>query len=431
MTRITVETIRKEVQNRADEIIDWLKTLVRFRSENRPPGGEEGPAQEFIADECSSIDMEVDIFAPDEVAGIQDHSSWLPGRNYGNRRKNVVGRWNGNKNGRSLLLSGHVDVAPFEPGDWPVCQPFEPVIKNGRMYGRGTADMKGGLAAAFWALRLLRDLGFQPAGDILFESVVDEEFASGNGTLAARMRGHNADIVLVPEPTQMEICPACLGGLVGELTIIGKSGIPFTGHAIPNPITGAARAVELFGQWERKWRSENSHPLFKGPGKELKIMIWKIDSTLPGQFTQMGMPLQVNLSWAVWCYPGTTEDEILQRLMAYWQKHAESDPALRPFKVALEKTFHFVRPWETSPKHPAVKALVRAFRDVGGDPVISGAPISCDLGIYGEFGKMPAVLLGPRCDNLHATDEWVEIRDIISLTEIFACLALFWCGTKG
>ncbi len=268
-------------------------------------------------------------------------------------------------------------------------------------------------------MRLLRDLGFQSAGDILFESVVDEELASGNGTLAARMRGHNADIVLVPEPTQMEICPACLGGLVGELTIIGKSGIPFTGHAIPNPITGAARAVELFGQWERKWRSENSHPLFKGPGKELKIMIWKIDSTLPEQFTQMGMPLQVNLSWAVWCYPGTTEDEILQRLMAYWQKHAESDPALRPFKVALEKTFHFVRPWETSPKHPAVKALVRAFRDVGGDPVISGAPISCDLGIYGEFGKMPAVLLGPRCDNLHATDEWVEIRDIISLTEIF------------
>jgi acetylornithine deacetylase len=327
------------------------------------------------------------------------------------------------------LLSGHSDVAPFEPDNWKTCRPYGPLVKDGRLYGRGSADMKGGLAAAFWALKILGELGFRPAGDIMFESVVDEEFASGNGTLAARLRGHNANLAVVAEPTRMEVCPACLGAFLGDLTLGGKAGMPYMGEAIANPINGAARAIKFFEDWQGKWRAQNRHPLFSEPGKDLNVLLWRVDSTKPGEFTQMGTPLVTKISWIVWCHPGMTEEEFYRRFRAYWQECAASEPALAPFDLKLERDFHFVKPWETPVDDPAVQAVIAAFKQCQGSaPKVGGAPFSCDLAVYGEVGRMPALLLGPRGDNLHAPDEWVPIEDILALTGIYANLAVRWCG---
>ena len=425
---VSRETISKAVESRADEIIDWLKTAVRFPSENRPPDGNEGPFQEFIAEQCRTMDLELDVFSPEDVSDIQSHPYWLPSRNYDGGRKNVVARWRGSGQGKSILFSGHADVAPFEPDDWKVCRPYEPEIKDGRLYGRGSADMKGGLAAAFWAMRVLKELGFEPAGDVIFESLVDEEFAGGNGTLAARLRGHNVDLAVIPEPTQMQICPACFGALLGDLTITGQAGMPYTGTQIANPATGAARAIELFGIWQELWRAENSHPLFNEPGKELNALVWKIDSTRQGEFTQLGTPIQVKMSWVIWCHPGTTEEEFFGRFEAFWKEHAESDPVLRQFEVKLERTHHFVRPWETPTDDPGVQAVSVALESAGHSSSLSGAPFSCDLGVYGQVGQMPCALLGPHGGNLHAPDEWTSIEDILTLTVTFAQLVSSWCG---
>lgn len=432
MKKIETDAIRRVVGNRTGDIEQWLKALVRIPSENRPPGGNEGPAQEFIESECRNIGLEVDVFSPDEIPEIKKHASWLSGRRYGKKRRNVVARWKGKGGGRSILFSGHVDVAPFEPDNWKACRPFEPVEKNGRLYGRGTADMKGGLASAFWAIRILKDIGFEPGGDILFESLVDEEFAGGNGTLAARLRGHNADMAVIPEATRMEICPACLGAFLGELTLAGKAGMPYMGSAIPNPISGAARAIELFAEWEKKWRKENRHPLFTAPGKELNTLLWRIDSTQHGEFTQMGTPLIARIAWIVWCHPGLTEEEFYRKFRSFWQGHAASDPALTPFSLKLEPEFHYVKPWETPADSPAVRAVADAFQRYEKTvPSIGGAPFSSDFSIYGESGNMPAVLLGPRGDNLHAPDEWVELNDVFSLAGIFAGLSSVWTAPQG
>ena len=455
MSAITADMIRAAVKARADEIIAWTKVLISFPSENRPPDGTEEAAQRFIAAECRKLGLELDVFSPEEVPDIQKHPAWLAGRKYDNGRKNVVARWQGGRGeqaraalrarsarkvqvarredyaggGKSVLFSGHVDVAPFEPDNWKECEPYEPVVKDGRLYGRGAADMKGGQAAAFWALRILQDLGFEPGGDILFESLVDEEFAGGNGTLAARLRGHNADLAIVGEPTRMEVCPACFGAFLGNFTLSGKAGMPFMGTAIANPIVGAARAIRFFEEWQERWRAQNHHPMFTDPGKELNCLLWKIDSTTPGEFTQMGTPLLTKISWIVWCHPGMTEDEFYRRFRAFWKERAAAEPALAPFEMKIEPDFHFVKPWETPATDPAVQAAVKAFGEYQGSaPKVGGAPFSCDLAHYGETGRMPAVLLGPRGDNLHAPDEWVPIEDILSLTGIYATLAARWCG---
>jgi len=427
VSEVNAGSIRDAVARRADEVIEWTKALVRFPSENCPPDGAEAEVQTFIARACREEGLEVDRFRPDEVGRIQEHPFWLPGRNYPQGREDVVARWKGQGDGRSLLLSGHADVVPLVPDNWRACRPYDPVVKDGRLYGRGSADMKGGLAAQFWALRILHELGFRPAGDILFESVVDEEFAGGNGTLAARLRGHNADLAVIAEPTCMQLGTACFGAFLGSLTVSGKAGMPYAGEAIANPIFGAARAVQLFGEFQEVWRAQNSHPLFARPGKELNVLPWMIDSNRPDEFTQMGTPLQVKIRWIVWCHPGLTEQEFYPRFGTFWNKHAESDPALQPFEVKLEREYHFVRPWETPVESPAVQAVAAALKSCGVKPDICGMQFSCDLALYGEIGNMPAVLLGPRGGNLHAPDEYVVVEDLLKLTEVYAGLAAEWC----
>ena len=422
-----LDDIRREVDRRKGEILDWAKELISFDSENRPPDGNEGGAQTFIADACKRAGLEVDEFTPASVADIEKHPSWLEGRNYPDDRRNVVSRWKGSGGGRSLLLTGHIDVAPFEPDDWQITRPFSPLVREGRLYGRGAADLKGGLAAAFMAVKLLREIGFQPRGDILFESLVDEEFAGGNGTLAARLKGYNADFAVLTEPTRMELCTACLGAFLGDLTLYGKAGIPYMGFSIPNPIFGAARAVELFGCWQEEWRGQNSHPLFAERGKELNVVLWDIDSKTPGEFTQLGIPLSTKISWVVWCYPGMTEEEFYRRFEHYWEEAALRDELLKLFKIDLKKTYHYVRPWETDRDADGVKWLIDAYGAYTGEEArVGGAPLSCDMAIYGEH--MPVMILGPRGDNLHAPDEWVLIEDLYTLAGVFAWLAVQWCG---
>jgi acetylornithine deacetylase len=429
MSVIDRRAIVSAVEKHRDDIVAWTETLIRFASENRPPTGSEGDAQEFLAHETAKCGWSTDMFRPDEVNGIEKHPVWLKGRDYSNNRRNVVARWKGSGGSRSLLYSGHMDVAPYEPDNWKVCRPYEPVVRDGRLYGRGSCDMKGGLASVFWSLKILNELGFEPKGDIIFESVVDEEFAGGNGTLASRLKGYNADLAVLTEPTRMEVCPASLGAFLGDLVIEGKGGMPYMGVSIPNPISGAARVIDLFSEWQEKWREMNRHPLFTEPGKELNVILWNIDSKVPDEFTQLGTPLITKLSWIIWCYPGMTEQQFYHHFEEFWSHHAKTDQRLKPFKLEIVPTHHYVKAWETDSQDQAVKKVVEIVREyTGEEPRVGGASFSCDLAIYGENGNMPAVIIGPRGDNLHAPDEWVLIEDIVTLTGIFALLTVSWCG---
>jgi acetylornithine deacetylase len=428
MRAIDKDLIKEEIDKKKENIIDWTKKLISIPSENRPPFGFEKEAQDFFHQELSALGLTIDMFSPDEINGIQSHPYWLPGRKYGIERQNIVAKWPGSENGRSLLFSGHSDVAPAAPGKWEQSKPFEPIVVREKLYGRGAADMKGGMAAAFWALKILKDLGFEPQGDIIFESVVDEEFAGGNGTLASRLKGYNTDLAVLTEPTRMEACIACLGAFLGEIVLKGKSGMPFMGNLIPNPIYGASKIIEIFKSWEDKWVSSNKHPLFSGKDKELKILIWDIASNNPDEFTQMGTPSFTRLSWIVWCYPGEDEDLFMMHFKKFWQDQALKNSDLRLFDMDIKQTYHYVRPWETSIENIGVSELINSYREYTKTvPVVSGAPFSCDYALYGDTGDMPTVILGPRGDNLHGPDEWVLLDDIFALTGIFANLALKWC----
>src|SRR5262249_29081936 len=159
---------------------DLLAELVRADSTNPdlvPGGAGEGEVARILADRMTRIGLEVDVW--DAAPG----------------RPNVVGRLRGTGGGRSLMLCGHTDVVAGEPSQ------FEPRIEAGRMYGRGTNDMKAGIAASVGAVeRLVSD---PPAGDVLVACVIDEEWASlGAEALVAR---YGADGAVLPEQTDLEV----------------------------------------------------------------------------------------------------------------------------------------------------------------------------------------------------------------------------------
>lgn len=451
MTRPDATTLREAIEDHREDIVEWTSRFVTFASENRPPGGAESKAQGWFHDHCADIGLEVDRFSPLAVPDIRHHPHWLSSRDYPPGRDNVVAIWQNGSNadaagtdrapptapgqdgparvpGPSLLFSGHTDVAPREPGEWKVCAPFTPVVQDGRLYGRGTADMKGGIAAAYWAIRVLKELTVEPAGTVILEAVVDEEFAGGNGTLASRLRGYNADLAVYMEPSGMELCTAGLGAFLGDMTITGQAGMPYTGHDFSNPVFGMGRAIQLFDDWLKQWRARSAHPLFDPEKKPLNLVLWDLTSNAADTPAQMGTPEIAKVSWIVWCHPGTEEADFYREFRHFWQEHFTRDEMLTGFEYAITPTYHYVQPWETDPSTEMVGKLTRAYRTYSGtQPAPTGAPFSSDLAVYGRYGGMPSVILGPRGDNLHGPNEWVLIDDLCELTGIFAQLILDHC----
>src|SRR5919108_1834799 len=214
------EAINGWVEDNRRTILDLNRALVSIPSENRYPDGDEEGVQRFVEGLLEDLDCETETFLPTDVPGLAEHPAYLGGRNY-EGRPNVVGKKKGAGGGRTILFSGHVDTVPRGEDPWSV-DPFCGLTEGGKQYGLGIFDMKGGMAAAMMALRALNELDIHLEGDVTIETVVDEEFGGANGTLACRLRGYEADVAIVPEPSNLAICPQNQGGGMFRISFVGK-----------------------------------------------------------------------------------------------------------------------------------------------------------------------------------------------------------------
>lgn len=415
---------KRLVEERRDEVLSFLAELVRMPTENRPPVGDEGPGQHWLAARCRGLGLRTEVYELDEVPGFRAHPGYWPRKLRG--RKNVIARWPGRGGGRSLLFSGHMDVAPAYPLPWKLHGPFDPVVEEGRLYGRGSADMKAGLAAAFFAIKLLKESGFEPRGDVLFESVCDEEYAGANGTLAGRIRGDNADFAIVPEPTGMNICPASYGAKLVKIAVSGPSGMPYGAHGVYNPVFGLGRLITVLKEFEDHWNAVSPpHPMFKD--ERLNVIIYKVLAGDPRPEGQMTVPPEAWLSVIIQTRPPTKEEEIDTALQNFFSERLKGGYGFDEHPPAVTKEFRYMVPADMTPDEPGVKMLTECAEELGEEMPVRGGPYSCDLFLFHQFG-IPAVLLGPRGDNYHGKDEWVSIDDTLRVTELFAEAIRKWCG---
>lgn len=201
--------ILRAVDEGFEDQIAFTQALVRFPSLR----GAEKPAQEFIAADLAARGYEVDTFAID-IDKIHEHPGFSPVTVDYSQAVNVVATHRPRREtGRSLILNGHMDVVPEGPhAMWEASPPYEPKRDGDWLYGRGAGDMKAGIAANVFALEALRRLGYQPAGRVHIQSVVEEE-CTGNGALACLVEGYTADAALIPEPVEERLVRANVGVL--------------------------------------------------------------------------------------------------------------------------------------------------------------------------------------------------------------------------
>lgn len=225
------------VDSRFAEYQEVLGTLVRLPS----PLGQVRPAQEVLYRQLKRLGMQAKL-RDIELEAVVAHPAYAPVAWSYAGQPNVWGVLPGSGGGRSLVLNGHIDVVPSEPDDWWTFEPWGATVIGDRMYGRGALDMKSGLIAALLAIQAVRDAGIALRGDLVFESVIEEE-CTGNGMLAQRLLTGRVDGAVILEPTGLQIWTSTPGVLWFEVTVRGKAAYVGRASEYVNAVEAAAGLI--------------------------------------------------------------------------------------------------------------------------------------------------------------------------------------------
>ena len=221
------EKVVKYINENQNELIDFLRDLIRIPSVNHGATGGEKECQEFVAEKYRALGLEVDMFPPDSVPGITQHPGFLPGRDY-RERPNVIGVYRSGTAQSSVMLAGHIDVVPEgKHEDWTY-GPFSGTVINGKIYGRGACDDKYAIAASYFALKAVIECGATLNKNVLLASVVDEEKGGGNGSLASCLK-YPCDEYLYLDGAEQ----AAVAGVGGSVMSIDVAATDYVSTAVP------------------------------------------------------------------------------------------------------------------------------------------------------------------------------------------------------
>jgi len=412
-----------------EEIIQLARSLVRIPSENLPPIGMEQGVQNHIQEFLEHAGIPIDRFTPEE-AGIANHPSFVPGREYRNR-PDVVGTLKGSGGGKSLIFSGHADTVPVGDAPWSR-DPFSGDIEDGKLYGRGAFDMKAGLAASLMAVKLLKQMKAPLKGNLLVESVVDEEFAGGHGTLAARLRGHTADGAIVGENSGMTIYHAHRGFFLVQLSIEGSGGIDFNVGAgeLQNPVEHVGRLIGWIDEY-RHIRRERAvvPPPYRAMADPSPVLLTQVSSGPLGPTHPIATPSACTLEVYIQPMPGESRESIEREFFGFLDSLCRSDAYFAKHPLRRHYPYRWIPGSSIPADHPLVSCARTAAATVLGHEVQAQvAPYPCDLYLFNDLFHIPGILLGPRGDHAHAPDEYVLIDDLVDVTRIYMLTALAWCN---
>jgi len=418
------------VETNGTRLIDLMQRLVRQPSENRPPSGSERTAQEVLAEFCREGGFNPRLYDVDSVEGLRDHPLRNPAVDLSGRPNlsiRIPGC--GTDKARSLLLSGHIDTVPSgDRGEW-TRDPFGGEIEGERLYGRGAYDMKSGLAASFMVPVMLRELGLELSGDLLVESVIDEEFAGGHGTIAGRLAGDNADAVILTEPSQLGVYRAHRGLRIARLTLLGKGGVTFDGSNPDPPIQYLPRLIEAlneFGEQRRRKRVEST--CYREIEGAANTMITKVRANEWADDALLAVPERVEVEFFWEVLPSETQETIEMEFEDWLAEFRRATGA----RISHQYALRWLAPYELEQQHPLVATLEEARSDALGEcGRATGAPFPCDLYLYPRLGVPAGIIIGPRGGNAHAPDEWVDLNSIKDLLRILGRAACAWCHVEG
>jgi acetylornithine deacetylase len=376
-----------------DATIRLLADLVAIDSVN--PSLVSGGAGERviagrIADELRSAGLDVEV------------AEAAPGR------PNVVGILNGRSMGRSLMLCGHMDTV----GVAGMAAPFDPVIRDGRLYGRGAQDMKGGLAALIGAAcRLARDGGVT-AGNVILAAVADEEYASiGAETLVTRWK---ADAAIVAEPTDMVIATGHKGFSWIEVAAEGVAAHGSRPADGRDAILRMGRVLARLENLGREIQARKPHPILGTASLHASLISGGREwSTYPEKCS-----LQMERRTVI----GEDPSVAMQEVESILKSLRAEDPE---FRAAARAVFDRP-PYELPAGHFLLPGLVRAARKAGIATRTGGVSFWTDAAILGHAG-IPSLIFGPGGAGLHSVEEYVNLNDVLACRDAVAEAARTVC----
>lgn len=414
------------VERNRERVIGLARDLVRIPSENHPPHGAEAEAQAFLAEALRQAGLPAELYDIAGVPGLLEHPLRYPGVEC-RGRPNVALRIPGRRpaNGRSLILSGHMDTVPAgDPTQWAET-PVSGRLQDGRLYGRGAYDMKAGVAANAAVAMLLHDLGVELAGDLTVESVVDEEFAGGHGTIAARLHSGGADAVLLPEPSNLVPYRAHRGLRIARIALTGKGGVTFAGDALKPPVHDLPALIEGIIEFGKRRNARAVIPeAYASNPSPASWMITKVSANDWRDDARLAVPerAEVELFWEA--MPGETQEGV-EREFEDWLAEFRR-------RTGIAATHRYWLRWmdgyQLSAAHPLAQCAVQHTGAVTGtQPTAVGAPFPCDLFLFARLGVAAGMILGPAGNNAHAADEWVDVESLLQIVRIYGRIVCDWC----
>ncbi|MDQ1146210.1 acetylornithine deacetylase/succinyl-diaminopimelate desuccinylase family protein [Bacillus sp. SORGH_AS 510] len=418
------EKIAVEVESRKEELLELLSTLVAFPTVS-PPARNTNEIQGFIKDYLDGLDFQTDQW--DVYAGDP----------------NVVGILKGESSGQfnSLIINGHVDVA--EVGDdreW-VSSPFSTRIIDSYVYGRGVADMKGGMAASLFAIKLLKEMGISLSGDLHFQSVIGEEVGEA-GTQACVERGYTADYAVVVDTSDLHIQGQ--GGVItGWITIQSKEtyhdGLRRKMIHAGGGVKGASAIEKMMKiitglqELERHWAITKSYEGFPPGTNTINPAV--IEGGRHAAFVADQCALWITVHF----YPNEDFEEVIKEIEQHIGAVAAADPWLRENpptfvwggKSMIEDRGEIFPSLELDRDHLGTKALTASYEKMKMDmPNVGMSTTVTDAGWLGRAG-IPTAIFGPgKLEDAHAVNEKLEICQLLDFTKIIALFIAEWCNTK-
>lgn len=369
--------------------------------------------------------------APRRIPTIPtDDPIWSPPLVPYEGRDNVVAIYTPReKRGRSLVLQGHVDVVPEGAADMWETPPYQPVIRDGRIFGRGAGDMKGGIAAYLGAFAALRHAGLQPAAEVQLQAVIEEE-CTGNGAAACMLALPKCDAVIIPEPGPgiEALYTAEVGVVWAWVTVSGRPAHVRDMQAGVNAIEAANIIAGAFKDYENERnRAENIHPAFRGVNHPVNINL----GTIEGGEWNSSVATRCRIGLRVGVMQGYTAARTkadIERLVAQAATHER----LRGAQVKLEFKGFMADPCVFDTDAAIVKLARRAWADVTGGSLRDYPATGLTDGRHFVLHQgTPVAVFGPDAVDIHGIDENVGVESIHACTRAIALAMAEWCGVES
>ncbi|MBN1969189.1 MAG: ArgE/DapE family deacylase, partial [Candidatus Delongbacteria bacterium] len=327
-------------------------------------------------------------------------------------RYNTVGILEGTGEGKSLMLNGHTDTVGY---DYMTIDPLKPTIKNGKLYGRGSVDMKGGLAASLSAVKAIVDSGIKLEGNLVVAAVCDEEYASiGTEHL---MQNTKVDTAIVGEPSDLQILRCHKGFAWVKIETKGLAAHGSLWQSGVDAITKMGKVLNGIEELDKNLK-KTYHEL-TGPASIHSSLI-------EGGLGLSTYPDKCVLQVERRLIPSETIKDVEQEFQTMLEKIKQLDPK---FNAEYEITFHR-NPMDVPAESEICKTIIKASeKALGFKPAFIGGSAWLDTQIIWEKG-IPAVVYGPSGEGAHAAVEWVDLQTVIDAAKVQELTIREFCGIK-